>query len=116
MITSPRLSLLSLLMLSPAPLLAQGPTTAAIEGRVTQQNGSPIRGATVHVVNVSNGRRWEVVTRATGGYLIEDVAVGGPFRIEARALGFTPEQRAGIMLALGQRFVADFVLRPGAIE
>lgn len=97
-------------------LVAQGVTAAAIQGRLTQADGSPIAGATVHVVNLSNGRRWEVVTHSAGGYVIEDAGVGGPYRIEARALGFAPEVRAGIVLTLGQRLVADFELRPAAIE
>jgi hypothetical protein len=96
--------------------MAQGVTTAAIQGRLTQPDGSPIAGATVHVVNLSNGRRWEVVTHSAGGYVIEDAGVGGPYRIEARALGFAPEARGGIVLTLGQRLVADFELQPAAIE
>ena len=100
----------------PRLLSAQGVTTAAIQGRVAGEDGSPIAGATVRVTYSPDGSRWEVVTRSTGGYLLEDVAVGGPYRIEARALGFAPEERSGILLALGQRLVADFALRPAAVE
>ena len=78
----------------PARLLsAQGVTTAAIQGTVAGEDGSPIAGATVRVTYSPDGSRWEVVTRSTGGYLLENVAVGGPYRIETRALGFTPEAR-----------------------
>ncbi len=80
-------------------LNAQGVTTAAIQGTVTGEDGTPIAGASVRVTNLSDGRRWEVTTRSSGGYLLEDVAVGGPYRIEARALGFAPQARAGIVLA-----------------
>jgi len=104
-----------LLVLVPRLLAAQGVTTAAIQGRVTQADGSPIPDATVQVVNLSDGRRWQAVTRSSGGFLFEDVGVGGPYRIEARALGFAPEARAGMVLVLGQRLVADFVLRSAAI-
>jgi len=107
---------LLLLALLPRLLAAQGVTTAAIQGRVTQADGSPIPDATVRVVNLSNGRRWEILTPPNGAYLLEDVGVGGPYRIEARAVGFTAEARAGLVLALGQRLVADFVLQPVAIQ
>ena len=101
----------------PARLLsAQGVTTAAIQGTVAGEDGSPIAGATVRVTYSPDGSRWEVVTRSTGGYLLENVAVGGPYRIEARALGFAPEARSGIVLALSQRLVADFTLRPATVE
>src|SRR6266699_5424860 len=84
----------------PRLLTAQGLTTAAIQGTVAGEDGSPIAGATIRVTHSPDGSRWEVVTRSTGGYLLEDVAVGGPYRIEARALGFAPEARSGIVLAL----------------
>ena len=109
------LLLLTLLML-PRVAAAQGVTTAAIQGTVSAEDGTPVPGATIQVVNLSNGRRWEVGASAAGRFLLEDVAIGGPYRIEARALGFAPEAKTGIILALGQRLVADFGLRPMAIE
>jgi hypothetical protein len=100
----------------PRVLSGQGVTTAAIQGIVVGQDSAPIAGATVRVTNTPDGRRWEVATRPTGRYLLEDVAVGGPYRIEVRALGFAPEARTGIVLALGARLVADFTLRAAALE
>lgn len=100
----------------PRLLAAQGVTTAALEGVVRAEGGSPIHGVTVQIVNASNGRRWEVVTQGGGRYGLEEVAIGGPYRIEARALGFTTVATDGIWLTLGQRLVVDFTLRPAAIE
>src|SRR5882724_5090671 len=100
----------------PRLLTAQGVTTAAIQGTVVGEDGAPIAGASVHVTNLSDGRRWEVSTRSSGGYLLEDVAVGGPYRLEVRALGFAPHARTGIMLTLNQRLVAEFTLLPAAVE
>lgn len=97
-------------------LVAQGITTAAVQGTVTQADGSPIAHGTVSLVNLSTGRRWEVATHSAGGYVIEDAGVGGPYRIEARALGYTSEVRSGVILALGQRLIADFRLAAAAIE
>ncbi len=100
----------------PRLLAAQGVTTAAIQGTVAADDRSPIAGAIVWVTNVLNGRRWQVETRSDGRYLIEDVDVGGPYRIEVRAVGFASETSNGIVLALGQRFGADFSLRSAAVE
>ena len=112
---SGRLGLLVLGVL-PRLLTAQGVTTAAIQGIVAGEDGTPIPGATVGITNALNGRRWEVATQSTGRFLFEDVAVGGAYRIEVGAVGFAPEARVGVVLTLGQRFVADFVLRTAAIE
>jgi hypothetical protein len=111
----PPLPLLAFALL-PRLLIAQGVTTAAIQGTVVAQDSSPVRGASVWVINTSNGRRWEVTTPSSGRYALEDVAIGGPYRIEVRALGFAAEVRGEIVLALGQRVIADFALRPNAIR
>ncbi len=115
---SPTARLVALVALAALPRLAaaQGITTAAIEGQVSAEDGSPVSGAAIRVLNQSNGAHWEVGTSGAGRFLLEDVAVGGPYRIEARALGFAPDEMIGITLALGQRFVADFRLRPLAVE
>ena len=97
-------------------VLAQGITTAAIDGRITQVDGTPVAAATVRIVNQSNGRRWEIVTGANGAYLLEDAGVGGPYHIDVQAVGFARASRSGMVLALGQRFDADFTLQPLAIE
>lgn len=108
------LSFLALAFL-PALLAGQGVTTAAVQGRVVGEDGSPIVGARVQLVNLANGRRWEVVSRPDGRFLLEGVAVGS-YRVEVRALGFGAAARDGIVLTLGERLIADFTLQPAAIE
>ena len=99
-----------------APLAAQGVTGAAIDGRVLSVDSTPVEQATVHVVNASNGERWRTTTTARGRYFIEYLSVGGPYRIEVRAVGYVPAQRESIVLALGQRLTADFELRPAVVQ
>jgi len=103
------------LALLPRLLAGQGVTTAAVQGTVVDVDGSPVTGAIVQVTNTANGRRWEIVTRSDGGFLLEDVAIG-PCRIDVRAFGFAAQTRSGIVLTLGQRLVADFALPPVAVE
>ena len=94
---------------------AQGVTSAAIQGTLVAEDGLPLAGAGIRVTNTSDGRSWEMTTGSTGGYLLEDVAVGGPYRIEVHAVGFAPESRTGVVLSLGQRLIADFRLRSAAV-
>ena len=110
-----RFPLVLSLALSSRLLAAQGTTTAAMHGTVTAESGAPIQGAIVRVTNESNGRRWEIATRSGGRFFFEDLAVGGPYRIEVRALGFVPEVRNGITLSLGERIGAHFALKPAAV-
>jgi hypothetical protein len=76
----------------------------------------PVEQAIVHVVNASNGERWQTTTSARGRYFVEYLSVGGPYRIEIRAIGYEPAQRDSIFLALGQRLTADFVLRSAVVR
>src|SRR5688500_2527679 len=95
---------------------AQGVTSAAVEGRVTEPDGTPVSGATVRAVLVPSGSRWQVVTDASGRYFLENVEVGGPYIIEARGIGYAPARESGITLALGQRRRVSLTLRPAAVE
>jgi carboxypeptidase family protein len=95
---------------------AQGVATAAVAGTVTAADGRPVDGAVVDLTNTANGQRWETLTRASGRYVIENVQVSGPYVIDARAVGFRPMRRGVLTLALGQRFIADFVLVAADVE
>ncbi len=99
-----------------APLAAQGVTGAAIDGRVISPDSTPVGQALVQIVNTSNGGRWHTTTSARGRYFIEYLSVGGPYRIQVRAVGYQPEQRDSIVLTLGQRLTADFALTPAVLQ
>jgi hypothetical protein len=103
-------------VLLPSVLEAQGVTSAAIYGVVSTEDGSPVPHAIVRLTNTSTGQPWERPVGLAGRYLFEDVVVGGPYRIEVRALGFRPEAIDGITLALGSRTRADFTLYVAAAE
>jgi Tol biopolymer transport system component len=81
---------LAIVVLPATPLAAQGATGAAVEGRVLTRDSLPVEQATVHIVNASNGERWRTTTTGRGHYFIEYLSVGGPYRIEVRAVGYQP--------------------------
>jgi hypothetical protein len=104
------------LSLAAFPLSAQGITSAALEGNVVQVDGTPIDAAVVTATLAASGARWQVVTDAAGRYFVENVRVGGPYVVDARAVGFKAASRNGVRLGLGQRYHADFVLERMAVE
>jgi Carboxypeptidase regulatory-like domain len=73
-----------------APLAAQGVTGAALEGRIVGVDSTPLEQAIVLATNTSNGERWQTTTSSRGRYFLEHLSVGGPYRIEGRAVGFEP--------------------------
>jgi len=98
------------------PVEAQGVTGAAIDGRIFGEDGTPLELAVVEVVNTTNGERWRAKTGARGRYFLEYLSVGGPYRIEVRAIGYQPAQRGSVHLSLGQRLTADFKLTPAIVQ
>ena len=93
-----------------APLAAQGITTAAVRGRVVDDAGQPVESASITLTNVSTGQRFLGSSRDRGLYSIENVAVGGPYRLEARAVGFQPITQGGIVLRLGQAVELELIM------
>ncbi len=86
-----------------------------MQGRVLGEDGRPVAGATVRVIDTTSGRGWGIATQSDGRFLLEAVAVG-TYRVEVRALGRRPETRSDVAVALGQRVALDFVLRSAAVE
>ncbi len=105
-----------LLTLGAGTLFAQGVTTAAVTGTVTQESGAPVEGAVVTLTNRGTGAKITATSQGNGKFFMENVTVGGPYTIEARAIGFEAARRDNVMLSLGQRFVSNFTLRQQIVE
>jgi hypothetical protein len=102
-------------ILAPATMQAQGVTTSAISGRVTNAEGEPVAGAQIVAVNTATGTESRVVTRADGRYLLTGLQPGGPYRITATALGLASQSRESVQLALSQTATFDFALGTQAV-
>src|SRR3977135_4280041 len=99
------------LLAVPVRLFAQGVTSSALGGVVTDASGNPVVGAEITAVDTSSGTRYTGVSRAGGRWDIPNVRTGGPFRITASANGQT-KTRSGIFTTLMQ--TAEVNLQLGA--
>jgi hypothetical protein len=98
-----------------APAAAQGVTTSAVSGRVTNEQGEPIEGVAVAATNTRTGAEYRAVTRADGRFLLQGLQPGGPYRVQASRVGLATQSRAGLQLALSQTETVDFTLAPQAV-
>jgi len=105
-----------LLMLVPAALLAQGITTASINGTVLSQSGEPLVGANVMAVHEPTGTVLGAASRSDGRFNIPGVKVGGPYTITVSYIGYKTAKQEDIYLALGQDLRANFTLVEEAVE
>lgn len=98
-----------------APAAAQGVTTSAVTGRVTNEQGEPIDGASVVVTNTRTGAEYRAVTRGDGRFLLQGLQPGGPYRVQVSRVGLATQSRAGLQLALSQTESVDFTLAAQAV-
>ena len=62
---------------------AQGVTTGAISGVVTNEQQQPVAGASVIAIHLPSGTNYEATTRADGRFTIPGMRVGGPYSAPA---------------------------------
>jgi hypothetical protein len=95
---------------------AQGVTTGAITGRVTDPQGQPVAEAAVQVTNRGTGFTTSVRTRSNGQYLVQGLEVGGPYTVAVRAIGFQPFSRDRVDVNLSEATRVDAQLTAQAVE
>jgi hypothetical protein len=103
------------MLLAPA-LRAQGVTTGAITGKVTDASGQPVVLADVRIVNRSTGYTTSTRTRDNGLFLVQGLEVGGPYTVTVRAIGQQPYQRDNIDVELSQATRVDVRLTAQAVQ
>src|SRR2546428_3584810 len=80
---------------------AQGVTTAAIAGVVTDSSGSPLEGARVAALHGPSGTAYAAVSRADGRFTIPGMRVGGPYRVTVALVGYRREGVGPIPFSFG---------------
>lgn len=91
--------------------LAQGVTTGAVSGTVTDQAGAPLQGVQIQVRNNATGTSANGTTRENGQFIVQGLEVGSGYTVTARRIGFAPESRNAVV-TLGQTSRIDFQLTP----
>jgi hypothetical protein len=97
-------------LLLPAELLAQGETTSAILGQVTDSTNAAVPGATVTVVNHETGLQRGAKTDDTGHFNFPQLKPG-TYTVKVEAQGFESQQADNVSSGLGQKQTVNLTLR-----
>src|SRR5437667_8890867 len=97
-------------------MTAQGVTTAAVAGVVTDSSGGPLDGARVVAVHGPSGTTYAAVTRADGRFTIPGMRVGGPYRVSASRVGYRQEVQNGVTVTLGVTSDLQFRLAQAIVQ
>src|ERR1035438_8031026 len=103
------LALLVSTLATQVPAQAQGETTSAIVGSVTDPSGAALPGATVTVTNVENGLKRFVKTDDSGRFSFPQLKPG-TYAVKAEADRFETQQNNTVSAGLGQKQTVDFKL------
>jgi len=101
---------------APAAVTAQGVTTGAIIGTVTDESGQPIVGADVRVRNNATGFTTNTLTRSNGQYLLQGLEVGGPYTVRVSSIGQQPVERNDVYVRLSASTRIDVRMATQAVQ
>ncbi len=104
------LLLASLALLLPARTLAQGETTSAIVGQVTDATNAAIPGATITITNRETGLQRSLKTDDQGRFNFPQLKPG-TYMVKVEAANFAPQQNDSVLAGLGQKQTVNFTLK-----
>ncbi|MCG8468116.1 MAG: carboxypeptidase regulatory-like domain-containing protein [Gemmatimonadetes bacterium] len=104
------------LAISAPGVLAQGVTTGSITGTVTGDDGRPLAGAQVTVIDTRTGGQTGGLTNANGRYRVPFLQPGGPYTVRAQIIGYRTGEQQGVRVSLSAAEIVSFTLETSAVE
>ncbi len=95
---------------------AQGVTTSAMNGKITDKEGAPLPGATIIAVHTPTGSNFGNMSDADGFFRIPAMNVGGPYKITVSFVGYQTYELTGVYLSLGQKLNLDVKLEDASTQ
>ncbi len=120
-VTRPSLFLVAALISAAGGAWAQGVTTGAINGVVTDAQKQPVAGAGVSARHEPSGTVYEAVSGPEGRFFIPGMRVGGPYTVTVYYTGtgaaaFEPQTVTDVYVNLGVATDLQVVVRPIKVE
>ncbi|MBV9988172.1 MAG: carboxypeptidase regulatory-like domain-containing protein [Chitinophagaceae bacterium] len=107
--------ILSMILVLFGTLTAMGQiTTSSLTGSARTVAGQGLSGASIRAVHQPSGTVYAAVSRADGAFVINNMRVGGPYRIEVTYVGYQPQTFDDITLRLGEPYNLDVKMTEGS--
>jgi len=94
------------LFLGSMTLMAQV-TTSSLSGKITDTNGETLPGATVVAVHIPTGTQYAALCDNSGNYRIQNMRIGGPYKVDVSFVGYSANTYTDIYLKLGENYVQN---------
>ena len=110
-----RITLAALVFVLSPVLVSAQEGRGQLSGRVRDQQGGVLPGATVVAELLATGAVTEATTGGDGQFTLS-VRPGGPFVVTVRMLGFRAQERRQLFVNRGESTTVDFVLQLSSVE
>jgi hypothetical protein len=108
---------LLLAVMAMAPFLLQAQVTnSGMTGSVSDTKGNALEGASIEAVHEPTGTRYSTVSLRGGNFSMQNMRIGGPYKLLVTYSGFNPYEVDGIVLGLGESFTIRIEMVQGAEE
>lgn len=85
-------------------------TTSALSGKVSDAKGDALPGTAVVAVHVPSGTQYATFTDNSGNFRIQNMRVGGPYKVDMSFIGYSTSSYTEIILKLGETYVQNGTL------
>ena len=106
----------AIIFLAAISSFGQGTTTSGMNGKVTDENGGPLPGATIIAVHTPTGSQFGGITDTQGFFRLPNMNVGGPYKVTVSFIGYQSFIKEDIYLTLGQTFKMNVSLGESTTE
>ncbi|MFZ4860745.1 TonB-dependent receptor [Sphingobacterium sp. Mn56C] len=107
--------LISLFLLFITPQLSWSQeTTGALTGSVENVSKQVLAGVSIEAIHLPSGTRYTISTDKSGRYTINNMRIGGPYKITVKMVGQNTQTREDIFVRLGAAQDLDFIMQEGS--
>jgi hypothetical protein len=110
------ISLIGALLLGFAVQSSAQVTTSSMSGKISDEKGEALIGATVVAVHTPSGTRYGTTTNVDGTFYFSSMRPGGPYKVDVTYTGYASLTAENITLLLGQTFVFNQTLNETAVD
>lgn len=82
-------------------------TTSSMSGKVSDEQGLAVAGATVVATHTPSGTQYHAIADAEGNFRMLNIRPGGPYTVSVHMLGYRTTEVTGVSVALSDNYVLE---------
>jgi len=91
-------------------------TTSGINGSITDTKGETLPGATIMAVHLPSGTQYAALSNQDGRFVVNNMRIGGPYKITVSFVGFKEQTIENIVLSLGVSSNLNFQMQEASSQ